>query len=361
MEFQLLNAADEIQKTRWLTLLEELPVNRNDVYFRPEYLQAYANSVDVEACCAVCKSDSALFIYPFLKSSLAHNENFSDAEGLQDIQSAYGYGGPVVNSSGEDPQLLEEAWRLFSEWRTSEQVVSEFVRFHPLLDNVRWASPSMKTFKDRLTIPIKLESYESEMLGTSYYRAHRQMVNKAGRMGFSFHVLPVNSELSWFVPLYQQTQEFLQAGSETRFGMDYFKTLADGLGKDAWLGVIKQADEIAGAVMVLESSAYLHSHLMGYRRDIKTSGMTNLLYHGIALEGASRRKSILHMGGGLTSSDEDRLLRFKKSLSPAREFFWLGTHCHDQAQYEKLGQEWESKNGPRPKNYLQFYHLPGSA
>jgi hypothetical protein len=358
MQFQLLKAAVAEEKEQWRSDLNHLPAERRDVYFRPEYIQAYVDSAEVEACCAVCKSGEAILMYPFLKSLITQEGDRAGHRALQDIQSAYGYGGPVVNGAGEDPHFLQQAWTAFSEWCVAEHIVSEFVCFHPLIDNVRWASQSMKTFEDRQTIPIMLESYEDEMLNTSYYRDHRQMINKAKRMEFSFHVLPASSELSWFVPLYAKTQEFLKAGSNTQFGMDYFKTLTDGFGENAWLGVIKQSDEITAAALVLEGPAYLHSHLMGYRRDIKTNGMTNLLYHGIAIEGVNRGKSILHMGGGLVGGEEDRLFRFKKSLSPARAQFWLGTQCHNQDQYEELGRAWESKNGPRPKNYFQFYRLP---
>jgi len=358
LDFKILNAAIAADKIDWLTTLNHLPADRRDVYFQPDYVQAYVDSAEVEACCAVYKSDPAILMYPFLKSRIAQDEDSPNTEMLQDIQSAYGYGGPLVNAEGEDPQFLQQAWNMFSDWCVKEQIVTEFVRFHPLLDNVRWAPQFMKTFEDRMTIPIMLASYEAELLNTSFYRGHRQMLNKAGRMGFSFHVLPVGDELSWFVPLYEKTQEFLQAGSETDFGMEYFKALTDGLGEDAWLGVVKQADEITAATLVLEGPVSLHSHLMGYRRDIKTAGMTNLLYHGIATEGANRGKAILHMGGGLSASEEDPLFRFKKSLSPERAFFWLGTHCHNLDRYEELGREWENNNGPRPRNYFQFYRIP---
>jgi hypothetical protein len=360
MEFKLLRAAVDEERRHWLAALEQLPLDRRDVYFLPEYLQAYLNSPDITACCAVYKNGEAMLLYPFLQSRIPRNEDAPHAENLQDIQSAYGYGGPVVNVAGEDPRFLQEAWRAFSAWCAAQQIVSEFVRFHPLLDNVRWAPQSMKTFQDRLTVPIMLQSYESAMRDTSYYRVHRQMLSKAERMGFSFHALPALSELSWFVPLYQETQDFLRAGSETRFGMDYFKALADGFGDRSWLGVVKQSDTVAAAALVLEGPAYLHSHLMGYRRDIPTAGMTNLLYHGISVAGASRGKAILHMGGGRTANEQDSLFRFKESLSPERAGFWLGTLCHDQLQYDALALEWENKNGPRPKNYFQFYRLPVS-
>ncbi len=368
MEFYLLNAAVGVERRQWLTLLEKIPADRRDVYFQPEYIQAYVNSADVEAYCAIYVSDSAILMYPFLKSRLIQENDLSKGESLYDIQSAYGYGGPVVNSEGEDPLFLQQAWGLFAKWCDEERVVTEFVRFHPLLENVRWASTSMDTFEDRKTVSIELESYESDLKNTSYYRRHRQMLNKAARMGFSFNVLPAKTELDWFVPLYLKTQESLQAGSDTRFTVDYFKTLTAGLGQSTWLGVVRNSDGITAATLVLEGPTCLHSHLMGYRKDIPTAGMTNLLYHGIALEGANRNKALLHMGGGLAASEEDPLFRFeedplfrfKASLGPSRAVFCLGTLCHNHDKYAELGLEWESRNGPRPKNYFQFYRLSDS-
>jgi hypothetical protein len=357
MEFNLLRAGDEKDRKQWLVAIEQLPNQRQDVYFYPEYLQAYDHLVDAEACCAVYRKDNAILIYPFLKSTIDITDDPANTLVSQDIQTPYGYGGPVVNELGEAPDFLYEVWSHFSDWCLSEGVVSEFVRFHPLLDNVRWAPMTMNTFLDRLTIPIPLGRYSEELYGTSYYARHRQMLNKAERVGFTFEVLPAENELSWFFPLYEETQDFLQAADDVRFGEHYFKSLIEGFGSRAWLGVVKLSGEIAAAALVLEGKLFLHSHLMGYKRDIQTSGMTNLLYHGIALDGAKRGKTILHMGGGLSSDEKDHLFRFKKSLSPERANFSLGTLCHNQLQYEKLGQHWEVKYGPRPKNYFQFYRL----
>jgi hypothetical protein len=357
MEFNLLRAGVKSERALWLAAIEQLPIERRDVYFYPEYLQSYECYPDIEACCALYKNNDAILLYPFLKSIILSTKFSSSFEVLQDIQSAYGYGGPVVNKTGEDPNFLDEAWRDFADWCNSERVVSEFVGFHPIIDNVRWAPMSMKTFLDRATVPIYLKEYSHDLYSSSYYRRHRQMLNKAERVGFTFDTLTAKSELSWFVPLYQETQDFLQASSKTLFNEEYFKTLVHEFGRRAWLGVVKLSGEIVAAALVLEGASYLHSHLMGYKRNIQSSGMTNLLYHGIALEGIKRNKSILHMGGGNSANEKDSLFLFKKSLSPERARFSLGTLCHNQLNYEKLGQKWEMEFGLRPRNYFQFYRL----
>ena len=359
MKFSLLRAAVSQDRKQWIDAIEQLPIERQDIYFSPEYLLAYANSADIEACCAVYKNGGAILVYPFLKTAIQTIEE-PETTNLQDIQSPYGYSGPVVNNLGEDPEFLREVWSLFSDWCSTERIVCEFIRFHPLLDNVRWASELTKTFEDRITIPIILEEYPKAVQGSPYFRKHRQMLNKAARTGYTFHTLPAQGELSWFVPLYLETQEFLKAGNDTRFRIDYFRSLTESFGPRAWLGIVKQSNKVMAAVLVLEGATYIHSHLMGYKRDVKTAGLTNLLYYGIAVEGALRGKTILHMGGGLTGDESDPLFRFKTSLSPEKSIFWMGTRCHDQPKYDELGRLWELKYGPRPGNYFQFYRLNNS-
>src|SRR5713101_2604315 len=140
------------------------------------------------------------------------------------------------------------------------------------------------------------------------------MVRKAEREGYKFEVVPARGAMSWFIRLYGETQERLQARAETQFNEAYFEALTDGLGERMWLAVVRKAEETAAAVLVLQGTAFAHSHLMGYRRTVRTTGLTNLVYHGIALETALRGLRILHMGGGKTRDRGDSLLLFKKSL-----------------------------------------------
>ena len=85
--------------------------------------------------------------------------------------------------------------------------------------------------------------------------------------------------------------------------------------------------------------------------------MINLLLHEISLYGATLGKSLMHIGGGKTSSENDSLLKFKKGLSPTLYHFWIGKFCHNQEGYDKLALYWESVYGPRPNNFLQFYRM----
>jgi GNAT acetyltransferase-like protein len=356
MNFVLLRAAKAQEHDRWLQFWRALPKERRDVYFLPEYLAASETARLGTAACAVASHERAIWLYPFLMCDTP-----LDAGGARyvDLITAYGYGGPVVSLDGEDESFLNDAWAVFGEWAAAAQVVGEFVRFHPLLGNSRWAAPETRVVRDRRTISIDVASYPYSFLNDSYYRVHRHMVRRAEREGFVFDTREPAAAMEWFIPLYNETQEFLNAGNDTRFDDVYFESLVAGLGDRAWLGVVTQEEHVVAAVLVLDGDPTSHCHLMGYRRLTKTAGMTNLIYHGITLEAARRGTSAVHMGGGRTGNDDDSLFKFKASLSPHQATFEIGMRCHDSPVYERLGRDWEKTHGPKPRDYFLYYRLPG--
>lgn len=357
MEFKVVRASVPQERDQWQSAWHFLPVERRDVYFLPGYLQAYEAEGKGEACCAIALAKDSIWLYPFLKCPLENTVGFQASRDLCDVQTPYGYGGPVVNQQGEDARFLRDAWAEWSTWCAGTGVIGEFVRFHPLLDNRRWAPQEMRVFVDRQTVPMWLDRYPQMVWNDSYFRRHRHMIRKAEREGCYFESLTAAGQMSWFALMYAKTQDRLRAKDDTRFGSAYFETLSSELGKRAWLGVVRQSGEVVAAVFVLEGVAFAHSHLMGDRRANGPAGIANLVYHGIALEAARHGLRVLHMGGGRTVDEKDSLFRFKVSLSPDRANFWLGTRCHNPEAYECLGSEWEARHGPRPAGYFLFYRL----
>jgi len=360
VHLEILRAADPQQRARWNEMADRLPAERRDVYFRPQYLEALEAIGRGEAICAVASDVDAIWMYPFLRVPLEGFES-EIPRSLCDLQSGYGYGGPVVSVTGEDADFLDAAWSRFSQWTDGEGVVSEFIRFHPLIENVRWAPRGMAVSHNRTTVVIDAASYPDAVWSEPYFRVQRHMVRRAEREGYQFEVVPFTGDLGWFSQMYDVTQERLEAGAETRFGESYFTALRDGFAEDAWLGTVKSGGEIVVAVLVLSGETYAHCHLMGYQRGKLTNGMTNLVYHGIFLEAARRGLRLVHMGGGTSGAADDALLKFKKSLSPEVREFHIGTLVRDMQVYEEIGQAWQARGNARPAGFLMFYRLPAAS
>ncbi|MHB1099939.1 MAG: hypothetical protein ACYCZR_10330, partial [Burkholderiales bacterium] len=135
-------------------------------YLHPCYVVADAKRDDtLSPVFFVFEEGGNAFYYAFHTSPVPHQP-------IRDIQSPYGYGGPISNS--EDEGFLTRAWSAFHLWCRENSVLTEFVRFHPLLDNSRFFSE--KVLSDRETVWIDLS--EKDLLSTYSTRA-RTTIRKA--------------------------------------------------------------------------------------------------------------------------------------------------------------------------------------
>src|SRR6266849_2019744 len=133
MNFAVLRASIEEEKQQWLEFWTRLPRGRRDVYFLPEYLLASERSGLGDAVCAVAWSQNAIWLYPFLICEIERHVKVDPDASCGDIMTPYGYGGPVVTADGEDKAFLASAWAQFRDWAGANEIVGEFVRFHPML------------------------------------------------------------------------------------------------------------------------------------------------------------------------------------------------------------------------------------
>jgi len=114
------------------------------------------------------------FVYEHGDSLFYHGFHLGQVAGtgFADIQSPYGYGGPVASTA--DGEFLAEAWVSFRQWCKENNVLAEFIRFHPLLEN--WCYYHGESFEDRQTVWIALQGHD---LLSSYSVRARTAVRKA--------------------------------------------------------------------------------------------------------------------------------------------------------------------------------------
>ena len=310
MQTEILCARDPAQREVWRKAWGSLPPARRDVYFLPEHTAASEAEGRGEARCFLARAGDALLLHPFLFAPIPRLAELGEDRPLFDIQTPYGYGGPLASPAGEDASFLRQAWEAFSSWCGRSSVVAEFCRFHPLLQNERWADPAMRVMPNRPTVYIDLSAYEAEM-NTPYYKNHRQAVRRAGRACHTCVEASPEGRMRWFAEEYAKTQDVLGAAAETRFGPAYIEALASGLGGrlKLWLG--QQSGRITAATLFMESDTVSHGHLMAYGSEPPPNGAINVMMHEIAMDAARRGMKILHLGGGTTADPADSLLAFK--------------------------------------------------
>src|SRR5579864_8282503 len=93
-----------------------------DPYYRAEYHQAHEINGDGSARAFVFAEGGDVFFHPFLLKPVDRLSG-TPAGPWQDVQSVYGYTGPIANTV--DAGFLGRAWTAFGEWCAAQNVVAE--------------------------------------------------------------------------------------------------------------------------------------------------------------------------------------------------------------------------------------------
>lgn len=352
MKWELITAGDG---ARWQACLDGLP--DWDVYHRPEYHRLCELDGGGEAFMFHAEDGDDRLAHCFLLKPIRRVGRHVPGVDLNDLETAYGYSGPVATTT--DAAFLERAWSAFDGWCGDNRVVSEFVRFNPLLGNHVYCHPAMTVIDDRDTIVIRLDGGEDD-LWNQYEPVQRNRVRKALKNGLECVPDDFRAGIGHFVDLYRSTMDRVGADDFYRFRDAYFDFLEANLMETLRLfSVMHQGRRIAAGLFFFDRGN-VHYHLGGSDAEFRKLAPNNLLFHGVALWGMENGYRRFHLGGGTGNAPDDALLRFKTRFSKQRLRFRFGKRVCDAAAFESLCSEWRNQNaGAEPASpYFQLYRLP---
>ena len=340
----LLTPKDSNLWNKYLLLFQK---DKRDIYFSPEYYSLYQNYGDGEACCYVFEKDGENVMYPFLRNPITPLGYKLDKD-YYDIQGAYGYNGIIASS--HDSGLINAFWESFDAWCQENDIVAEFSRFHPLLNNQELASPKMKTFYSRHTVALDLTDDDIWMHQIS--SKNRNMIRKAEKEGVT---IVESDDYETFRKLYDGTMSDLHAESFYFFPQSYYEEYKQTFKDRRLLCLAKLDGKVIAGSMFMFSDDYAHYHLSARDREYSRYAANNLiLWYGIQ-KAKERGCKWLHFGGGTTGDDNDSLLKFKKEFSTTFCEFWIGKRVHNQEIYIQIVEQWKNKYPDSyEKNYVKL-------
>lgn len=328
----------------WNHLLECLPENRQDVYFREEYLRLYETEKE-KAVCFVYRESEKIFLLPFLK----RNFSFQGKE-LHDFETAYGYGGPATNTGNEN--FLHSAWSSLSEYCRDHGYIAGFVRFHPLFQNHVGMEQIGTVINDRQTICMDLSGDTEDIWKREVHSKNRNMIRKAEKSGLRFLVDKEYSHLDKFKILYHETMNKLSADEFYFFSDSYYEQLRKTL-LNSFLGLVYHGESIIAAAIFFYHGKHGHYHLAGSDKSALAFSPNNLLLWSAACKLKELGVERFHLGGGTSTCDSDSLLLFKKRFSPNRCDFRIGKIVFQRELYEKVCKDWLLKTPHEKVEKLQ--------
>jgi lipid II:glycine glycyltransferase (peptidoglycan interpeptide bridge formation enzyme) len=325
----------------WHQVLARLP---HDIYFLPEYHRASEANGDGQALLFVAEDADGLYVHPFLLRPITHVAGQPLGKTYYDSTSVYGYAGPLASTT--DPAFIRRATAALNQWCQEQHVITQFVRFHPLLDNHKLVDDHCKVQFNRETVYVNLHSNE-DALWNEYLSVNRNKVRKAWKEGLVCRDVTGSEGLSIFKQQYTATMDALQAQKIYYFSDDYYDTLLDMPGAMVKINAIFWQDIPIAAGLFMYYKEWVHYHLSGSDVEHRRLAPNNLLLHHIAINAGQQGYQKLHLGGGRTSDPEDSLFIFKAQISKQRGSYYTGQCIHDTALYQELCDFWLAQNPGR--------------
>lgn len=329
--------------SEWNEYLDKMPIKMRDIYYRSEYYMIQEINGDGEGKLFIFEEDERLAIYPFMLNEI---EGYDLDDRYYDIETAYGYGGPIVNCM--DSNFIERFEKSFNEYCLEENIVAEFIRFHPIIKNEYIFKENIHVSHNRFTVYTDLTKSIDEIWDNDIISKNRNMIRKAIKSGLE---VDFDEDISDFKDIYKTTMDKVTAEEYYYFNDKFYEALKK-INKVCIN--VKLNSEIVASAIFLRGNEYFHYHLSGSKKEyLKYSPNNLMLWEAIKYAKESGFK-IFHFGGGLGDSVNDKLFKFKKSFGKGIGDFYIGKRIHNSEVYNYLINTWEVKNMKKAKLFLQY-------
>lgn len=308
-----------------------------DIYFTPEYAALYAKPPSQTVEQYIYRSDIGAVVNLFLKRQieLSGGEYF-------DIVTPYGYGGPYIADLKEPEHvslLVQGYMEAFAEYAEANNIISEFIRFHPLLSNgpvfseVYHSIWSRHTVGTDLTLPDPLKQ---EVAKHARKKIRHLLADPAIRYETDEHP----ESLDDFIAVYYSTMDRNLAEDKYYFGPDYFTEILRCFPENLLTIKVFLGSKLIGMGLYFRYHDVLHIHLSGTLNEYLSYSPAYLLRYALIEYGISHGYHVIHHGGGRTSAADDSLYTFKKQFGQLTAFdFYIGKRIWNERIYAQLCRE----------------------
>jgi len=323
------------QPSRWHEQL--LKAGCTDVYFSPEYAGIFTAVDGGKPQLFVYEEDGRSLIYPFRLRQMPRTEQFSEFSEWFDITSDYGYGGPFIRACREEEALefATKAVRSFGEYCKESRIVSEFCRFHPLINNALYMKNEYRPSLCNRTVWVDL-TLQEEDYWRQLRRNHRQDILRTEKAGVEIETSHCLEAADSFYRLYTDNMKHLGADPYYFFTPEFFHNTVRLLGGRVSIFLGRYGGDFIGGVLYICGGEFSHAHFSATDRHFSYLRPTKLLHHHAVLWSKRRGLKRLHLGGGVDGSDTDALMHFKAGFSRLRADFYVARRIHHREVYHKL-------------------------
>ena len=305
-----------------------------DVYYLSGYVKAFQLHGDGEPLLFYGEADGVRGINVVMKRDIAADPHYAGslpADTYFDFATPYGYGGWLLEGTGDPAPIFAD----YECWCGKHGIVSEFVRYHPVLKNHARMETAYEVTALGGTIAMDLTSPETIWANLS--SKNRNVIRKAQKNNVRIYSGRSPELFEIFREIYNATMDKDNASDYYYFAPSFYESVCKDLPHNSQIFYAQLPDgTIIASSIMLWANRRMNYHLSGSRREYQSLAPSNLLLHEASLWGYETGCKTLHLGGGV-GSGEDSLFAFKKSFfrgEPCR--YHIGRKIFDAEKYSVL-------------------------
>lgn len=315
-------------------MIKRLP----DIYFTPKYGKLYENIENGKLEEFYFENDIGSVYYQFIKRPI---DETVDGRTYFDITTPYGYGGPVIlelNENSSKEKLIKEYLEMFEIYCEEKHIVSEFIRFHPIIKNHIDFQKDYDVQYMRKTLGTNLKDY-NDPIQSEFNKSSRKVIRRALRSGVTYDIEKSPKDIDEFIYIYNSTMDRNDANDYYYFGNKYFYDIMQNFKENIILVKVKFNEKTIASGLYLLHDKTIHIHLSGTLDEYLYLSPAYILRYSITLWGKENGYELIHHGGGRSNSEDDTLFTFKKRFAKNTEFnFYIGKKIWNNSIYSKLSK-----------------------
>lgn len=322
-----------------------------DIYFNEDYGRLYEK---IEG--GILKSFKLECEFGKIKNIFIRREIPIRIEGkiYNDIITPYGYGGPIILACDDNNKenLINQYEKEFFKFCMDNNIVSEFIRFHPIEKNALDFKRIYNIEKNRITLGTNLKDFENPVESEFYPKCKRD-IRKGLSNGISVEIKRSPGNLEEFINIYYETMNRNKAAEYYFFDKEYFNNILKSFSSNIMIVKAIFKGKVIASDFCLLSDKIIYVHLSGTLNKYLSLAPTYLLRYAEANWGKENGYNLVFYGGGKSSSLEDGLYKFKKKFSKNTFYdFYIGKKIWNEDIYRKLC---ESKKVSEVEKFFPAY------
>lgn len=321
-----------------------------DVYYLSGYNKGFMIHGDGEPLLFSYYDDNIRAINVAFKRDISSCDYFKDKideNSYFDLSSPYGYGGWIIEGNGSLDGLFCE----YREWCIENSIISEVIRFHPVISN----QEKVRDYYDVMDLgnTVCIDISDSEAIWANFSAKNRNVIRKAINNNVTIHHELSKDKMNEFVKIYNTTMDRDNADDYYYFKEEFYDSILNDLGPNTDIYYALYEDKIIASSIILKAGDKLSYHLSGSLKEYGSLAATNLLLYTVALDGSANGYKTFHLGGGV-GSREDSLYKFKKAFCrlDGRQYS-IGRMIFDKDKYDYLVKLREGEKGR--DNFFPLY------